>query len=487
MNQSPGELEPTDPSDESTSNNIRRCAVYARVSSSSRDDTPLSSIEAQIESCKAYIHAQKGMGWELIEPVYADDGYSGGSMERPALQRLFQDMEDGKIDAVVIQRLDRICRSVRDISDLIPLFTIPSIALVSVNQSLDTESPQGRLMINTLTSFAQFEREQSGERTREKISAARANGKWQHNGIPLGYYQDERQELQVDATEAAIVKDIFQRFSEAASVDAMIIELADQGYQSKVRVSQQGNRAGGKPIDRNGLYRILNNRMYLGELFYRQEWHASKHQPIIEQGLWDRVHEILDRRARRKGVPTTEDRWIWFPLGDRLYWHDGRPYKMYESSNRGGLRYRYYKGAATPQEKATDTGPFTIRAAEIHDVVITYLLEQFKNPQGLLDNLPGELKDLPQFESAHVIKHLARTVEIWGEYWEPVKSYIVLELVARVTIFPDQDQIEIALDFAGLGRMLATGLPEQEKKSRRSKPEQSRAPATSLANNAHRQ
>jgi DNA invertase Pin-like site-specific DNA recombinase len=391
-------------------------------------------------------------------------------MERPALQQLFQDMEDGKIDAVVIQRLDRICRSVRDISDLIPLFTIPSIALVSVNQSLDTESPQGRLMINMLTSFGQFEREQSGDRTREKISAARANGKWQHNGVPLGYNQDQRQELQVDATEAAIVKDIFQRFSEAASVDALIIELADQGYRSKVRVSRQGNRAGGKPIDRNGLYRILNNRMYLGELFYRQEWHASKHQPIIDQSLWDQVHAILDRRARRKGVPTTEDRWIFFPLGDRLYWHDGRPYKMHESSNRNGLRYRYYQGAATPQEKATGSGPPTIRAADIHDVVITYLLEQFKNPQGLLDNLPGGLKDLPQFEPAHVIKHLARTEEIWRDYWEPVKSLIVLELVARVTLFPDQDVIEITLDFAGLSRMLAAGLPEQKKKSRRSEP-----------------
>jgi hypothetical protein len=178
----------------------------------------------------------------------------------------------------------------------------------------------------------------------------------------------------------------------------------------------------------------------------------------------------LDRRARRKGVPTTEDRWIFFPLGDRLYWHDGRPYKMHESSNRNGLRYRYYQGAATPQEKATGSGPPTIRAADIHDVVITYLLEQFKNPQGLLDNLPGELKDLPQFEPAHVIKHLARTEEIWGDYWEPVKSLIILELVARVTLFPDQDEIEITLDFAGLGRMLSTGLPEQEKKSRRSKP-----------------
>lgn len=470
MNQPFGELEPADPTGESTSTKIRRCAVYARVSSSSRDDSPLSSIEAQIESCKAYVNSQKGMGWVLIEPVYADDGYSGGSMNRPAIRELFQDMVDGKIDAVVIQRLDRICRSIRDISDLIPLFTIPGIALVSVNQSLDTESSQGRLMINVLTSFAQFEREQSGDRTLEKISAARANGKWQHNGIPLGYYQDQNQELQVDANEAANVKDIFQRFAKAESVDALIVELADQGYRSKVRISQQGNRAGGKPIDRNGLYRILNNRMYLGELFYRQEWRASKHQPIIEQDLWDQVHEILDRRARRKDVPTTENRWIFFPLGDRLYWHDGRPYKMYESSNRNGLRYRYYQGAVTPKEKTTGTGPPSIRTSDIHDAVIKHLLEQFKNPQGLLDNLPVELRDLPQFEPAHVVKHLAWTVEIWEDYWEPVKAHIILELVARVTLFPDQDQIEITLDFSGLSSMLATGLPEQKNKSRRSKP-----------------
>ena len=462
MNQTSGELEPTDPSDESTSIKTRRCAVYARVSSSSRDDTPLSSIEAQIESCKAYIHAQKGMGWELIEPVYADDGYSGGSMERPALQQLFQDMEDGKIDAVVIQRLDRICRSIRDIGDLIPLFTIPGIALVSVSQSLNTESAQGLLMINMLTSFAQFERELSGDRTREKVSAARANGKWQGNGVPLGYYLDQNQELKVDAAEAKIVEDIFQRFSEAESVDALIVDLADQGYRSKVRISQKGNMAGGKPIDRNGLYRILNNRMYLGELFYRQEWHDSKHQPIIEQGLWDRVHAILDRRARRKGIPTSQDRWIFFPLGDRLYWHDGRRYKMHESSNRNGLRYRYYQGPATSQEKATDTGPPSIRTTDIHDVVVKHLMEQLRNPQDLLDKLPVNLKVLPQFEPAFMFKHLALIAQIWAEYWEPLKSNIIQQLVARVTLFPDQDEIEITLDLLGLSRMLALALSEQK-------------------------
>lgn len=462
MNKSHSTLVPAVSTNQSTSIKTRRCAIYARVSSSSGDDTPLSSIEAQIQSCKNYIQTQKGMGWELIEPVYVDDGFSGGTMERPALQQLFRDMEDSKIDAVVIQRLDRLCRSVRDITDIIPSFTVPGIALVSVNQSLDTQSPQGYLMINMLTSFAQFERELSGDRTREKISAARANGKWQHNGVPLGYYQDQHQELQVDPTEAVIVKDIFQRFAKAESVNALIIELADLGYRSKVRVSQRGNRAGGKTIDRNGLYRILNNRMYLGELFYRQEWHVSKHQPIIEQSQWDQVHEILDRRARRKGVPTTEDRSIFFPLGDRLYWHDGRPYKMYESSNRNGLRYRYYQGAATPQEKATDTGPPSIRTADIHDAVIKHLLQQFRSPEVLLDKLPDKLRVLPQFEPAHMFKHFTWIAETWGEFWEPLKSHIIRELAARVTLFPDQDEIEITLNLPGLSRMLAIALPQKK-------------------------
>lgn len=136
---------------------------------------------------------------------------------------------------------------------------------------------------------------------------------------------------------------------------------------------------------------------------------------------------------------------------------------MYESSNRNGLRYRYYQGAATPQEKATDTGPPTIRAADIHNAVIKHLLEQFKNPQGLLDNLPVEWKDLPQFEPAHVIKHLTHIVEMWGDYWEPIKSSIILDLVARVTIFSDQDQIEVILDLAGLKRMLTASLHERKK------------------------
>jgi hypothetical protein len=131
---------------------------------------------------------------------------------------------------------------------------------------------------------------------------------------------------------------------------------------------------------------------------------------------------------------------------------------MYESSNRNGLRYRYYQGATTQQEKATGTGPPTIRAADIHDAVIKHLLEQFENPQGLLDNLPVELQDLPQFERAHVIKYLAHIVEMWGDYWDPIKSSIILDLVARVTIFPDQDQIEVTLDFSGLKRMLTVYL-----------------------------
>lgn len=445
----------------------RRCAIYARVSSSDRDDSPLSSIESQIESCKAYIHSQMGMGWKLIEPIYVDDGYSGANMYRPALQQLLADMSDNKIDAVVIQRLDRISRSVEDICHLVPFFTTGTISLICINQSMDTETPQGRLMINTLTSFAQFEREQIGERTQVKIAAARANGKWQHNGVPLGYFQDQNQELQIDAAEAEIVEDIFRRFSKAQSVDALIIELEKLGYRSKVRISKQGNKAGGKPLDRNGLYRILNNRMYLGELFYRNDWHASKHLPIINQELWNQVHAILDRRARRKGVPTTKDRRIFFPLVDRLFLHDGRPYKTYESSNRNGLRYRYYKVTATAKEKAAGTAPSSIPAEVLHKVAVEYLLGQLKNPIGLLDKLPLEWKSLPQFEPSHVIESFAHIVNVWEDYMAPLKSKIIRDIISQAIIFSDQDEIEFVLNVPGITMMLGVLLPAPPRVSRK--------------------
>lgn len=445
---------------------VKRCAIYARVSSSENDGAALSAIEAQIQVCKYYIQSQRGMGWELVEPIYADDGYSGGDINRPALRQLITDMEAGKIDAVVIQRLDRLSRSVKDMCDLLPTFTIPGISLISISQSLDSETSMGRLAIHLLTSFGQFERELAGDRTREKIATARANGKWQNNGIPLGYVLDTKQELQVDASESLIVQDIFRHFVKAKSINELLKTLSDLGYRTKVRVSKVGNKTGGNFFDSNALYRVLNNRMYLGEGFYNNEWHPSKHQRIVDRQLWDQVHAVLDGRARRKDKPTKPRDYAVFPLGDRLYWHDGRQYKMHETNERNGQRYRYYLGSATSEEKASNTGPPDLRTTEVHAKVISLLRKQFREPQEWLARISDEDKFGPEFEPAHVVETFEGMERMWGHFWDITVAGMMRDLIDRAILYPDK--LEIHLDIDGFSEWLHASLSMKTKSSKKS-------------------
>ena len=229
---------------------IRRCAIYARVSVSSQDsNTQLTSLQAQVQACESYIQSQRSMGWELVAPPYIDDGYSGGTLDRPALIELTRDVEAGKFDAVIVQRLDRLCRSVGDICDLLPLFSITKTSLVSLTQAFDSETPTGRLTLHLLSTFGQFERELAGERVRDKFAITRASGRWQRSGIPLGYTLTYQQELQVNATEAAVVRDIFQRFLAVDSMTQLVEELSGLDYRTKSHISRNGNQHGGKHFD----------------------------------------------------------------------------------------------------------------------------------------------------------------------------------------------------------------------------------------------
>ena len=431
---------------------VRRCAIYARVSVSSSDDTQLNSLQAQVQACEAYIQAQRGMGWELTAPAYVDDGYSGGNLDRPALHQLLSDMQSGKFDVVAVQRLDRLCRSVRDICDLLPLFTIQGISLVSISQALDSETPMGRLPLHLLTSFGQFERELAGDRTREKIAATRANGKWQRNGIPLGYFLDEKQELQIDANEAAVVRDIFQRLLTSTSVPGLIEDLNGLGYRTKSHVSANGNLHGGQPFDRNTLNQLLRNRVCVGEVFYQDAWHPGKHEPLIDRQLWDQVQAIRSQRARRTGVPTAIQRAEKFPLGDRLFWHDGRAYTMYESSLRKGQRYRYYKAPATAANKDAGSGPMTLATTELHETVIDHLRQCFKDPQPWLQALSGEWANKPEFQESHVRQSLLSLDLSWHRFRDPLAIELILLLVDRVIFYPHQ--IEIKLNVSGLSELL---------------------------------
>lgn len=435
-----------------------RCAVYVRVSVADRQDADMPSIEVQTQSCLAYIEAHRQQNWQAIDPVYADDGYSGVDLQRPALRRLLDDMQSDKVDAVVVHRLDRLSRSVRDLCIVLPLFTIPGVRLVSVTQPLDTATPEGRLNLHLLTSFAQFEREIIGERTREKLTATRAKGLWQGDGAPLGYRVDHQQRLVVLDAEAGMVRDIFRRFLAMGSMGDLVEFLQRRGYKTKSWVTRQGNKRGGQLFDRNAVYRLLNNRMLIGEVYYDGGWHPGQHTPIVDLDLWNQVHEVMAPRARRKGVPSKVRDPLDFPLVGRLFWHDGGGFTCFESSPRQGQRYRYYLAPSCGGAEDAGTRPVNLASAELHQVVIHHLRELFRNPRPLLDGLPVEYRNDPVFDETHVTHALKRLDDAWDLFLDKTLAHLILSLVERVTLYPDR--MAIRWDLQGLAKLLREILPE---------------------------
>ncbi len=422
----------------------RRCAIYARVSVSNRDrSAQLTSLQAQVQACESYIQSQRGMGWELVGTPYLDDGYSGENLDRPALIQLMLDVEAQKFDVVIVQRLDRLCRSVRDICDLLPLFSSAKTSLVSLTQAFDSETPTGKLTLHLLTTFGQFERELAGERVRDKFAITRASGRWQRSGIPLGYTLTDQQELQVNATEAAVVRDIFQRFLAADSMAHLIEDLSSLDYRTKIHISRNGNQHGGKHFDRNTLNQLLRNRAYVGEVFYKDAWHPGKHEPIIDRALWDQVQVIRNQRARRTGIPTGIRHIEDFPLAGLVFWHNGGAYTLYESSTRKGQRYRYYTAPKTTSGQKDGSGPVTLPTHELHQVVINHLRERFKDPQPWLDALPEEWKSWPEFDPEHVKASLGKLDQTWRHFIPQMVADVIRQLVGRAVLYPDQVQISI--------------------------------------------
>jgi DNA invertase Pin-like site-specific DNA recombinase len=254
------------------------------------------SLDAQREACAAYIDSQRHEGWLALDDRYDDGGYSGGTLERPALQRLIRDIEAGRVDTVVCYKIDRLSRSLK----LVDVFERNSVTFVSVTQSFCTTTSMGRLTLNILLSFAQFERELAGERIRDKFAASRRKGIFMGGHPPLGYDVRDRK-LVVNPAEAELVRLIFLRFLDLGSALLLIRELNAGGYRTKSWTTQAGTFREGRPFDKGTLYKILRNRTYLGEAVHKGKSYAGEHEPIVDRATWDRVHEVLTANARRRG------------------------------------------------------------------------------------------------------------------------------------------------------------------------------------------
>ena len=356
---------------------LARCAIYTRKSTEYNLELAFNSLDAQREACEAYIKSQAPEGWRLIPGRYDDGAFSGASLDRPALQQLLADVGASKIDIVLVYKVDRLTRSLADFAKLIELFDAHDVSFVSVTQSFNTSSSMGRLTLNVLLSFAQFERELIGERVRDKIAASKRKGIWVGGPVPLGYAAVDKKIVVVPA-EAAAVRTIFARYLELGSLRVLADDLTRRGFRSKSRKLSNGRRIGGGPFGVGALAYLLKNRFYIGEVIYRGQIYSGGHSPILDRDLFEAAQarlaaQTLQRRCRLRGSPAL--------LTGRIF--DERGNRMSPShTNKGGARYRYYVSQSVLQRKPQPPGSVSrIAAAEIEALVITALRKHLQaNP-----------------------------------------------------------------------------------------------------------
>jgi DNA invertase Pin-like site-specific DNA recombinase len=362
----------------------RRCAIYTRKSSEEGLDQDFNSLAAQREACEAFIRSQRNEGWVLVRTRYDDGGFSGGSVERPALQGLLADIRAGRIDIVVVYKVDRLTRSLADFARLVELFDAEAVSFVSVTQQFNTTSSMGRLTLNVLLSFAQFEREVTGERIRDKIAASKRKGMWMGGNVPLGYDASKRA-LVVNPAEAETVRCIFDLYRELGCVRRVKEEADRRGLRTKCSTKGNGTKRGGKPFSRGHLYTLLSNPIYTGQIAHKSELYPGQHPALIANETWTAVRDRLaanagdHRRKAKAAEPSLLAGLLVDARGERL---------TPSHAVKKGRRYRYYVSAALISEAGTDHAQaWRLAAREIEEAVIRILINVLTSPATLLDRL----------------------------------------------------------------------------------------------------
>ena len=326
------------------------CAIYTRKSSEEGLEQSFNSLDAQREAGEAYVKSQASEGWRLLPTRYDDGGFSGGKMERPALQRLLADVDAGKVDVVVVYKIDRLTRSLADFVRIVERFDARGVSFVSVTQSFNTHTSMGRLTLNVLLSFAQFEREVTGERIRDKIAASKAKGLWMGGVPPIGYDLPApgSRTLRVNQAESEVVRSIFQRYLALGSVHRLQAELEQTGVVSKRRTTASGRQVGGAPFSRGALFHLLANRIYLGQITHKGAVHAGTHSAIVDEAVFERAYALLQSN-RRRGPEGSGQKVAAASLAGRIVDTSGEPMSPTFSYGRGGRVYRYYVSAPLQQ------------------------------------------------------------------------------------------------------------------------------------------
>jgi len=390
---------------------VLRCAIYTRKSSEHGLEQDFNSLDAQREAAEAYIKSQAHEGWKLVRTHYNDGGLSGGTLERPALQALSTDIRARKIDVVVVYKVDRLTRSLPDFAKLIELFEAHGVSFVSVTQQFNTTTSMGRLTLNVLLSFAQFEREIAGERIRDKFAASRRKGMWMGGTVPLGYVVRDRK-LIVDSAQAKTVQLIFQRYLTLGCVSKLRVDLDRKGIRSKQRIVNSGRVLGGGPFGRGALYHLLRNRIYRGEVVHKGIAYPGEHEAIVNEELWNAVQARLSANLTKRRHVCIESGAL---LAGLIF--DNRGNRMSPTyTMRRGNRYRYYISQACLRGGEVGSRP-RISAVAVERVVVE---ASYRQP----------LRD-------------SRTTEFSTGVWTAEIREVVRSTVDRIVIH--HDDIEITL------------------------------------------
>jgi site-specific DNA recombinase len=411
-----------------------RCAVYTRKSTEEGLEMEFNSLDAQREACEAYIASQKAEGWLLVADQYDDGGYSGGNLERPALKRLTADIEARRVDVVVVYKIDRLSRSLMDFTKLVEVFDRNNVTFVSVTQSFNTTTSMGRLTLNILLSFAQFEREVIGERIRDKFAASRKRGLWMGGWAPLGYDIQDRK-LIINAAEAAHIRFIFERFARIGSVTKLIPILAAEGIKAKR----------GKPVEKGYLYRIISNPVYVGEAVHKGTSYPGEHKAIIDRSLWQRVQAILKKSPRtraahtRARTPAMLKGLIFGPSGTAM---------TPSHTRRNGRLYRYYVSMDVIKRGA-EPGPVSrIPAGEVERIVIDQLRAILRAPEIVLHTWRKARQKIDNFTETEVREAIEQLYALWDELFPAEQARILGLLVERIDV--QEDAVEIRFCVHGL-------------------------------------
>ena len=390
------------------------------------------SLHAQREACEAYIASQRSEGWVVLRDQYDDGGVSGGTLERPGLKALMQDIEDGLIDVVVVYKIDRLSRSLADFAKLVEVFDRTGVTFVSVTQQFNTTTSMGRLTLNILLSFAQFEREVTAERIRDKFAASRKKGIWM-GGVPPYGYRVENRKLVIDPERAEHVRWIFARFVEIGSATELARQIDQRGL-----LTPNGNR-----IDKKYLYRLLNNRAYIGEAVHKGESYPGEHEAILDRVIWDKVHTILQESPHKRAANTRAETPAL--LKGLIYGPDGAAFSPTHTRKRGKL-YRYYVSQSILKHGAGSCPIGRVTAGEIETAVIDQVRAVFRQPEiiaGAWDAAKSHCRDIT-LDDARIA--LQQFDPLWDELFPAEQTRIIALTVKRVDIGTDAISVRMRID-----------------------------------------